>query len=334
MPDLITHCICAEDGVMLLDSNDVKEEVLKRKNFLYLGAQGPDFFFYHRPFPWNEKSQIKHIGSLLHTQKTGKFIVDCLDIIKKNSYEKDEYYNMIAFIYGYISHYALDTIGHPFIFYFSGVHNINNPETVKYGVFHKKLEIIIDILVIKERRSISMDKVKAFEFISLAKESPIAVGRLMSEAIMNIHGQEVASKDILCAYKDMQSSIRFLYDPLGIKTKMIGILEIFLDKKGDYTKAIYPNKINEKIDYLNKLNKTWNHPCDYVSKTTDSFFDILDKSVDRTKYLLEYAYKYIHNQITYEEAISILEDLNYTTGYLCSIDQEMTSFDCIFEENI
>ncbi|MBN4069913.1 MAG: hypothetical protein COA82_11700 [Alkaliphilus sp.] len=334
MPDLITHCICAEDGVRLLGSNDIKDEVLKRKEFLYLGAQGPDFFFYHRPFPWNVKSQIKDLGNLLHTQKTGKFIVSCLDFIKSSNYDKDDYYNLIAFIFGYISHYALDTIGHPYIFYFSGVQNKNKPETTKYGIFHKKLEIIIDVLVAKERRKNSQNKIKAFEWISVAKGSPDKIGKLMSEVIMNIHREVVSSRDILCAYRDMRSSIRILYDSIGIKTKLIGLLELLLNKKGIYTKAIYPNKINQQIDYLNKLNKTWNHPCEETAKITDSFLDILDKSVERTKHLLEDAYKYIKNEITYEEAILIFEDLNYKTGSLCNTKEEMTSFDCIFEKDI
>ncbi|MGV8146634.1 MAG: zinc dependent phospholipase C family protein [Alkaliphilus sp.] len=334
MPDLITHCICAEDGVKLLDSNVIKDEVLKRKEFLYVGAQGPDFFFYHRSFPWNKKSQIKHLGNLLHTQKTGKFIVSCLDFIKSSNHDKDDYYNLIAFIYGYISHYALDTIGHPYVFYFSGIHDENKPETSKYGIFHKKLEIIIDILVAKERRNYSVGKIKAFEWMSEAKDAPKTIGKLMSEAIMNIHEKEVSSSDILCAYRDMQSSIRFLYDPLGIKTKMIGILELFLNKKGEYTKAIYPNRIDEKIDYLNKTNKTWNHPCDESAKTMDSFLDILDRSSERTKHLMEYAYNYIKNEITYDEVVIVFEDLNYKTGSLCNIKEEMASFNCIFEESV
>ncbi len=334
MPDLITHCICAEDGVMLLDSNDIKEEVLKRKDFLYLGAQGPDFFFYHRSFPWNEKSQIKHIGNLLHTQRTGEFIVACLDFIKNLENEKEDYYNLIAFVSGYISHYALDTIGHPYIFYFSGVYNKNDPKTAKYSIFHKRLEVIIDILVAKERRNYSFGRIKAFEWISVAKYMPEIIGRLMSETIMSIHEKEVASSDILCAYRDMRSSIRFLYDSIGVKTKLIGILELFLNKKGEYTKAIYPNRIDERIDYLNKTNKTWNHPCDESTKTIDSFLDILDRSSERTKHLLEYAYKYLESKITYEEVVSVFDNLNYKTGNLCSSNQDMNSFNCIFEESV
>lgn len=334
MPDLITHSVCAEDGVSLLDSSDIKEEVLKRKNLLYLGAQGPDFFFYHRPYPWNGKSKIKNIGTLLHIQRTGEFIVACLDYIKRGKYEKTDYHNLIAFISGYISHYALDTLGHPYIFYFSGVHNENKPETAKYSIFHKKLEIIIDILVSKERTTEGFNKRKAFEFLPVAKDLPEIIGRLMSETIADIHKQEVPSRDILCAYKDMRSSIKLLYDPTGIKAKLIGILELFLNKKGTYTKAIYPNKIDENIDCLNKLNKSWNHPCDLSAKTKVSFLDIFDKSVVRSKSLLEHAYKYIKSETTYEEIICIFEDLNYKTGNLCSIEEEMTSYDCIFEDSV
>ena len=89
--------------------------------------QGFDNLYYH--FKWN---YYKSFGIKAHKINIPNFFENILIYIKENNLQNN---NIITnFLYGFINHYTLDTLMHPFINY--QVKNLNIP--------HTKIEFMLD----------------------------------------------------------------------------------------------------------------------------------------------------------------------------------------------
>ncbi len=111
MPGFITHYICAQ-AVLKAASPHVRKIVEEYSNLYNLGAQGPDIFYYY--LPGLVKKQTRGIGNRLHQENPGAFIMNLADAIQ-NADEKDKPM-LFAYTAGYITHYALDSATHPFVY--------------------------------------------------------------------------------------------------------------------------------------------------------------------------------------------------------------------------
>ncbi|TCS84194.1 zinc dependent phospholipase C family protein [Tepidibacillus fermentans] len=105
MPNDWTHLlfwerVAAQSGIYF--SSQQKE--------FQLGTQGPDHFFYYYLWPWKKKDRsVIEIGTQIHKEHCGKFLLHTIDYLKENP-------NPIlkAYVYGFISHHILDR--NPYIF--------------------------------------------------------------------------------------------------------------------------------------------------------------------------------------------------------------------------
>ena len=59
MPNIITHTIFAEKVLNALSDNKYKTMILNHKEEFLIGANGPDFLFFHdiKAFLWTEKNR-------------------------------------------------------------------------------------------------------------------------------------------------------------------------------------------------------------------------------------------------------------------------------------
>ena len=124
MPSLTTHKIIAENIFDKL-SNNIKKNIDQNTYFTF--AQSHDIFYY------NTQKKYKRIGNMGHHQHTQSFIINIIQYIKDNKLEDNK--QCVSYLYGILTHYYLDSICHPYIFYKTGV-NKKNKETIKYKGQH------------------------------------------------------------------------------------------------------------------------------------------------------------------------------------------------------
>lgn len=87
---------------------DIRECIEKNQQLFNIGLHGPDILFYYKPLKANE---INGIGYGMHERPGEEFFKYAKKVIRKNN-EKPAY---LAYVYGFICHFALDVSCHAYI---------------------------------------------------------------------------------------------------------------------------------------------------------------------------------------------------------------------------
>jgi hypothetical protein len=142
MPKENTHIYFANQCAETLNTGS---RIVIRDNdlfYLYLGSIAPDIFFY------GKDKNIQKISDFIHGKDgnlTNVLIFDQLKEIKASQNQSD-----LFFLFGFLTHCALDIIWHPIIYSLSGnYYSQDDAERLKAVYLHKHLETFLDKLVNK-----------------------------------------------------------------------------------------------------------------------------------------------------------------------------------------
>lgn len=250
MPNIWTHILFSEE---VLDAVPNLQSFAKHENYLKLGAQGPDPFFYYNFWPWIKDEPVHEVGMALHTRNCGAFLHDLIEQAKDSNDE------VKAFVLGFVTHHVLDRNTHPYVHYRAGYK----------GNDHQRLEIQIDTLMMEKYQNLETWKTPVFKEIDLGRKLNGNIVKLLSTAI-NKHFPELYRKDthyIQKSYRDMMLALKILSDPTGIKNMLLGKL----------ISAYSHQPITNDVDYLNLNKTTWYHPATN-EPCNKSFIDLYNES--------------------------------------------------------
>ena len=310
MADIYTHILVADKILENLE-DDLKGSLKDHKNVFFLGAQGPDIFFYHRIFPWYKKSKLKRIGDRIHGEKVNDFFMSGLRHIESMPVS-DHKRILKAYFLGFMTHYAVDIHTHPYIFYHSGHEG---------GYNHKYYEVFLDTCM-----ALKTDFAYAptHQQIKTSKKERMMIGNFLSIVLKEVFDLEDISKEISQAIGDMSLVLAMLYDPRHIKKPFLTKIDDLTHSKGKIKTAIFPMKLEAKIDYLNNEHDQWFHPCKPHKLSTASFEELLDQSIDYGINLLETANIYLTGATSNEILVEIMGNRAYDTGLDLSLNQRMS----------
>ena len=336
MPSFMTHCLFAEDVLKLIEHSWIKEIIKDRLALYYLGAQGPDIFFYYKAKPWVKYDGIEKLGYLMHDNKTADFFIRSFDYIKKirdtkNTNKPCVYSDLLAYISGYLCHFALDLTTHPLIHYLAGIDTQKNKKTHKYHNYHKFLESIIDVYMLSFRKKIQAHKFKSYELIEDSKNYTKCLGSFYNDLINEVYSIKITPHQAATAVYDMIEILKIFYDPYGIKKVFLGCFEFIMNKKGEITTAMHPHKVDNKIDYLNLNHKIWFHPCSKELKSSKSFTDLYEEALLLAAEFINAGIEYVMDKETLLNLKNIITNLSYSTGKECGTDKDLAYFNSIFE---
>ncbi len=106
MPDLYTHDHFGRDFLELLPEEE--QEIIWMNRTAYdMGLQGPDFLFYYRPAVPNH---LNSYGNQLHTISGKRLFRRFARVMRRDPSDVK-----LAYIYGMLCHYALDSNLHPIV---------------------------------------------------------------------------------------------------------------------------------------------------------------------------------------------------------------------------
>lgn len=311
MPDAVTHCYVARDVKDALKFNYLTTHF----DIMQIGAQGPDPLFYHHYQPWKKNLHANKLGSRLHSEKTKPYLEA---IIKAASSDEEK-----AWVAGFLTHFALDTSAHPYIFYRTGLFNKATQENRGY---HLMLERTIDSINIKEQGfNPSTYNVRDRHFMRKAIPTSIT-------AMLNTIGQDLYSEPQLGArysegYEDFRSAIGVLaYDPRGIKKFVYRLLDRVTKSEILYS-ALSPYQC-ELLghDHKNKSKMTWHHPVTN-EPSNDSFDDMFNNAVAKSIQLIEAAHAYWTSGN--KNVFDVIQDESYDTG-MATGQHKMVHFDIMY----
>ncbi|WP_080874053.1 zinc dependent phospholipase C family protein [Oceanobacillus timonensis] len=288
MPNIWTHIFFAEDVCNSLSCDTHRSPY---KHTLFLGAQGPDPFFYYRFWPWfsNQKTG-QEIGNTLHTKECGPFL---LHLITKAMKQADE---TKAYVMGFITHHLLDRHTHPYIHYRAGYQ----------GSKHQKLETIIDTKWAFRTRKMELWKHPAYAEINVGTTLPASILHLLDESIRTFYpGLSFQIQDIQIAYQDMLAAQKLFADPSGWKNKMLK----------PFISSYSHRPIDASIDYLNENKTPWLHAAT-GEVHQESFPELYDDALNDAVSLLPLVTDYWNEggASVYEQLSRRIGNISYDTG--------------------
>ena len=107
MPAIYTHYYFGQEIIEKLPL-ELQDIIRKHPREYDFGTQGPDFFFYDRPF---SKENLSSYGSTYHCLPGYTFFKKAKEELAK--YQDKE--PLLAYIFGFLSHYVLDSLMHTYI---------------------------------------------------------------------------------------------------------------------------------------------------------------------------------------------------------------------------
>lgn len=250
MPSVLTHYgfnkLVFDNKINFLNNNE---------DIYFLGAQGPDPFFFYGIVPFFKNKGAKCIrgyGTKLH--KIAPFEV--FSLFFKYAASSDEKDVLYAYILGAGLHYVLDRKIHPYVFYKTGFSEDKKLKR-KYFVDHTLFETHLDVLLMKG--IFRQYKVTPFEAIKSEKEKVYSVSKMykyLADALMK--EDKINEDSFKDSYLQMYKVEKLLYSKNGIKKKIVNCLF----KNTPFNTMMHPKNVLDdiKIDYLNLNKNEWKDP--------------------------------------------------------------------------
>lgn len=140
MPKENTHLYFAHELLSQINQEQISSVIDKNPKPYYFGSVAPDSFYY------SANANVRRISETLHGrdgQPTNEIIFTLLDEARQKKTEAD-----LSFVFGYITHCALDITFHPMIYYLSGNYYDPDPRKANEAVYlHRHLETYLDAQV-------------------------------------------------------------------------------------------------------------------------------------------------------------------------------------------
>ncbi len=322
MPSIITHHIFANEVFKKLPKqtkSKFEDEITIYNTF----AQSHDYLFY-RHFNPRRSRQIRDLGHYAHHHNTQDYLLNIIKEIKNNKLENNK--QIIAYLYGSITHYILDTTCHPFIFYKTGVFRKKEKWTYKYRGEHTRIEKNIDCIL--------YEKYYQKKYLTCDINKEIIGKPLFSEDLKNTitnvykktYNQDNIGEEYYNSIKDAKLINRLVTkDAIGLKKAIyLTIDTLFNHHFGNI--AAYSTHITKPVyDFLNIKRKKWNHPCDKKITFTYSFEDLFNQSILKCVKLIEDVEKVIYENDNLNSLKKEIPNIDYSTGLPCD-DPKMLMF--------
>ena len=279
MPASYVHQCVARDAAKPLEL--FKDEQLRAA--LTAGSEGPDpFFFSLIPVPGAPSAP--KLGSLMHTKKTGDFLIALARACAKSEITR-------AYCCGFFSHYAADTTVHPFVYAHSRDEQGNYSGTV-----HCTLEHAIETLTYRRRGHGKGVPQQMAGFIRLSKENKDAIARALSCALDEVFPEHrLGLARVGRSFEDASFFCSLLRSPSGKRYRAFGALAgVFrLDK------ALHAHMMPAqppKEDVANDAHAVWFSPWAPETPRTESFTELYAVAVSRSRELICASYAFMNGE--------------------------------------
>ena len=324
MPATITHSYFANDLYDVLPIG-LKKLLMDDKQKLRTFAQSTDPLIFYNLSSKKDK-KIRDFQGYFHTNKTLEFFTNLINYIKYNNYYKNS--EVMAFLYGFLSHYILDSKMHPFIFYKTGLFNEDDPTTYKYRNKHEYMENFLDNYLIKQKEGICPYEFKFYNFWYSKEPFSKELTEVIDYTFKETFNIEHFSKYYYKALNDMYKSLKYLrYDKYGIKMFIYKSIDKLTSDKTFKLQAIsYHTNLKDENNYLNANHTTWIHPCLKREKHNESFIELYRIALDETLSIIKEVNKYLKDQ-KQVNLKKLIKNNSYLTGKDCNNKNKLKYFE-------
>lgn len=322
MAGTITHSYFIMDVYDRLSIKS-KELLIEEKENLKVFAQNTDCLFFYNLVSLKKGKNIRKFGYYAQKEKAYLFFSTLINYIKCNNKQYDS--KNIAFLYGMLSHYILDSTIHPLIIYKTGSFNSHKKSTYKYNQLHGEFESYIDNYFISIKENMDPYKFRCDKccFNLTSSDSLIDTIDFVYKEVYDIKDYH---KYYYKSIKQMKAFYRiFRYDRTGIKRNFYTFVDLLMPKC-IYRTVPLSYRIKNMKDKMNLDNKEWVYPTDKKIKSNLSILDLYNKALDTCVNTI----KEINNYLYYDKNIDlfkVIKNYNYSTGLDSDIKKEPKYFE-------
>lgn len=325
MPSNTTHKIFGESVIKTLPKY-ISNKIRKSKNVYTVFCQSFDNFFYYNIFSLKKGKCIREFGRYCHKNKTQAYLINIIKYIKDNNLEDDS--DCLAYLYGSINHYVLDTTIHPYIFYKTGVFKKGNKEFHKYNSLHTKMEGILD----KYFYDLNNNQKKYIYYRHYLNNFPkVKFKNELINAINYVFKITYKKDNIALIYYKSFNQGRLIFkfgvfDRFGIKKFIYKLLDLIRPLK--YRKITYVSSYIRNIDkkYLNLNKERWYCSAinDYCDLSIDELYTL---SVKKSVFIIKEIDKMLKTKVDIKKLRNIIPNLSYISGLDLSKKYKMHKFE-------
>nr|WP_319487984.1 zinc dependent phospholipase C family protein [uncultured Caproiciproducens sp.] len=270
MPAAITHYFQAQRVWETLKEQGSKFE-LNKDAFLW-GAQGPDFLYCHRYLPWQRGDSLKEYAEKLHLEKPSKTLA-----IMREYFGMDNHNTLkLSYIYGFLCHYSLDRICHPFIQYGAQTLLRSNPEQGE-DILHNQIESALDVIILRYEKAALPVEFNLKRTVPKNAEVQTGISELYAYLLNRMFDLKDSGSMILQATNDC----RFVFGLLNDRTTLKQAIAERIEKGDKRFVSCHFRGISEgdEYDYANVLHDDWNWPLGSENIRNESFLELYEDSV-------------------------------------------------------
>ena len=310
MPGFTTHYLFGQQTYQLLAPSALKRIIQKYHTVFSLGLQGPDIFFYD---VLSFLSSKKNPGSVAHTADTKEFLQYLFESLRIFP-EKKEQQTAHAYILGFIGHYLLDTKCHPYVY--AMTHYNKKPKG--YIGQHIRLETEIDAILLNRCLNKQPSEFHQNETIALSKEQQTTISAMLYYAFSKAYPRlGITRRRIVQAIHAMQLSAKLLYDPTGKKKAVIRRIETVVPGYPLLSPLVPADRSLSLKDPGNVRHRLWQNPWEPELESTESFFDLFERSLREYTVMLNVIARFFSRQHTAKEEAKAVSRLLGLLGNRC-----------------
>ncbi len=270
MPGFAAHYLFGISTIKRVNDRDFHAFLKKHHTAYGLGLQGPDLFFYYLPglrFSPNP-------GSIAHKYKTNAFFSAMLESLRLCA-DKDDYETTLCYILGFLGHYTLDTVCHPYIY---DKTNYKKDSAAYFGK-HVYLETDIDAKMLWRFKHMLPSEFYSERTLRLTHRERRAIARCLHFTYKKVFPEiRPAYADMYAAILLMPFALRILHDPYGKKKVFARWIEKHFLGYPYVSPLIASDRMHFTTDPMNMRHKAWKNPWNTSRVSTDSFYDLFEKA--------------------------------------------------------
>lgn len=308
MPGYITHNFFGKEEFKKINESKVKEAIRENRTVFNIGLQGPDIFFY---FPGYFLINKKNLGSIMHSGKTSEYISKMLDFAL-NLDEEDEKQIAIAYLAGFLGHYSLDRICHPYIYWKTDRMNITND----YHAKHVALETDIDFMICEKYYKKKISEFPYGELVRLNKQQLDILAHMLSYSLKNTFKYIRFNYEMAyAALVNFRMIINQIKDKQGSKVRIVSKTEnLVIGHEHFSTLFVNDNYIIKNIDPLNMEKIKWYNPWNDKIQSNRNFEELMEDSSEKYQELIKTIEKVIIKESGMEEFREKVGNKSFLTG--------------------
>ena len=290
MPDVAVHAAFGREVLASLPE-EVREYLIPEPYTFALF--GPDVWFMYKP--WHRREGR---GRRMHTGKPGLFMTALL----RRALTSASRAEMFSYLSGFLCHYALDSITHPYIIHVTADERV-------FPRSHMSLEHALDVVQFR-RDGYENEKHPVTDHYFPLLRLPESMRQDLNAVFEEVYGWKNCWPALNRSCRRYRLCYRFLEKPRGLVARLAR-----RTKRDVLCSLAYAESQFHSLDPENTEHRVWKHPFDPDQSFTDSFPELREKAGQFALQLIDAAYRLVrYGEGSVESISELIGNNSYLSG--------------------